>query len=167
AGRITVSWRRRYVSWCRIDCCAGDHLLKVTSPGDARPLCSINAVSIAPSRPVSRRVTLCFFFQAEDGIRDFHVTGVQTCALPIYSGVPFQAHSLGSAAHSTAGMTPELYIRWLAMSVFSANFSFQSLPALLPDAFDRSEERRVGRVCRLGSARVRCKKRTPTRVRLW
>src|SRR5690606_39287113 len=27
----------------------------------------------------------CFFFQAEDGIRDFHVTGVQTCALPIYS----------------------------------------------------------------------------------
>src|SRR5690606_40685416 len=24
-----------------------------------------------------------FFFQAEDGIRDFHVTGVQTCALPI------------------------------------------------------------------------------------
>src|SRR5690606_10927101 len=27
---------------------------------------------------------LCFFFQAEDGIRDFHVTGVQTCALPIF-----------------------------------------------------------------------------------
>src|SRR5690606_39993151 len=25
-----------------------------------------------------------FFFQAEDGIRDFHVTGVQTCALPIW-----------------------------------------------------------------------------------
>src|SRR5690606_41192033 len=30
------------------------------------------------------RVAKCsFFFQAEDGIRDFHVTGVQTCALPI------------------------------------------------------------------------------------
>src|SRR5690606_40661016 len=28
-----------------------------------------------------------FFFQAEDGIRDFHVTGVQTCALPIYKVV--------------------------------------------------------------------------------
>src|SRR5690606_41096557 len=27
-----------------------------------------------------------FFFLAEDGIRDFHVTGVQTCALPIYRG---------------------------------------------------------------------------------
>src|SRR5690606_40085011 len=26
------------------------------------------------------------FFQAEDGIRDFHVTGVQTCALPIFHG---------------------------------------------------------------------------------
>src|SRR5207253_7751039 len=26
-----------------------------------------------------------FFFQAEDGIRDGHVTGVQTCALPIFS----------------------------------------------------------------------------------
>src|SRR5690606_40165819 len=30
--------------------------------------------------------TLSFFFQAEDGIRDFHVTGVQTCALPISIG---------------------------------------------------------------------------------
>src|SRR6266511_2515956 len=29
-----------------------------------------------------------FFFQAEDGIRDFHVTGVQTCALPICSKRP-------------------------------------------------------------------------------
>src|SRR5690606_40774397 len=28
-----------------------------------------------------------FFFQAEDGIRDFHVTGVQTCALPICDDV--------------------------------------------------------------------------------
>src|SRR5690606_27824788 len=31
------------------------------------------------------------FFQAEDGIRDFHVTGVQTCALPIYAAEPEQA----------------------------------------------------------------------------
>src|SRR5690606_40137633 len=29
------------------------------------------------------RLCYFFFFQAEDGIRDFHVTGVQTCALPI------------------------------------------------------------------------------------
>src|SRR5207249_8618912 len=30
---------------------------------------------------------ICFFFQAEDGIRDRNVTGVQTCALPIFLGV--------------------------------------------------------------------------------
>src|SRR3712207_7649185 len=29
-----------------------------------------------------------FFFQAEDGIRDIGVTGVQTCALPIWAGLP-------------------------------------------------------------------------------
>src|SRR5439155_4050003 len=29
-----------------------------------------------------------FFFQAEDGIRDGHVTGVQTCALPIFLPLP-------------------------------------------------------------------------------
>src|SRR2546430_13089752 len=33
--------------------------------------------------PTSRRVIEIFFFQAEDGIRDLTVTGVQTCALPI------------------------------------------------------------------------------------
>src|SRR5215208_462432 len=32
-----------------------------------------------------------FFFQAEDGIRDGHVTGVQTCALPIWAGSPSSA----------------------------------------------------------------------------
>src|SRR5699024_9653913 len=40
--------------------------------------------------------SVCFFFQAEDGIRDRNVTGVQTCALPILSigivvGVPIGA----------------------------------------------------------------------------
>src|SRR2546430_5928937 len=36
------------------------------------------------SGPSVRRYLFCFLFQAEDGIRDFTVTGVQTCALPIY-----------------------------------------------------------------------------------
>src|SRR5207253_3065282 len=36
---------------------------------------------------------MIFFFQAEDGIRDGHVTGVQTCALPI-SGIPRSTLSL-------------------------------------------------------------------------
>src|ERR1019366_143817 len=34
-----------------------------------------------------RDVCVFFFFQAEDGIRDWSVTGVQTCALPIWSGL--------------------------------------------------------------------------------
>src|SRR5205807_3325129 len=29
-------------------------------------------------------IVIIFFFQAEDGIRDYKVTGVQTCALPIF-----------------------------------------------------------------------------------
>src|SRR2546426_6655798 len=33
---------------------------------------------------VKRTLVFFFFFQAEDGIRDYKVTGVQTCALPIY-----------------------------------------------------------------------------------
>src|SRR5690606_40020019 len=35
-------------------------------------------------------------FQAEDGIRDFHVTGVQTCALPIYIHLPYLVPLQGS-----------------------------------------------------------------------
>src|SRR5690606_40310431 len=35
-----------------------------------------------------RMAGVAFFFQAEDGIRDFHVTGVQTCALPICGAPP-------------------------------------------------------------------------------
>src|SRR5690606_14991814 len=42
----------------------------------------INASSCDRRRPHDFVASL-FFFQAEDGIRDFHVTGVQTCALPI------------------------------------------------------------------------------------
>src|SRR5436309_3682206 len=40
--------------------------------------------------------SLFFFFQAEDGIRDFHVTGVQTCALPIFCRVELQVRRDGS-----------------------------------------------------------------------
>src|SRR5258706_11848967 len=47
---------------------------------------------------------LFFFFQAEDGIRDWSVTGVQTCALPICAApVPLQA-ACESSAHSRLGL---------------------------------------------------------------
>src|SRR5690606_39358176 len=39
-------------------------------------------------------VVVLFFFQAEDGIRDFHVTGVQTCALPIVNAVMKNVHAV-------------------------------------------------------------------------
>src|SRR3989454_1358412 len=44
-------------------------------------------------------MTVFFFFQAEDGIRDYKVTGVQTCALPIFTS------SLGSCARARASRT--------------------------------------------------------------
>src|SRR2546430_9529185 len=44
------------------------------------------------------RLNACvFFFQAEDGIRDLTVTGVQTCALPIWRAVDERARDLGQA----------------------------------------------------------------------
>src|SRR5690606_40858395 len=39
-----------------------------------------------------------FFLQAEDGIRDFHVTGVQTCALPICPFYPPASEDTGYLA---------------------------------------------------------------------
>src|SRR5690606_40589648 len=50
---------------------------------------------------------LRFFFQAEDGIRDFHVTGVQTCALPIskMDQKKFFTYSAIGAVLWTASMT--------------------------------------------------------------
>src|SRR5436309_4115136 len=54
----------------------------------------LNAHKTRSHRKMSRRYSdmqqntfFFFFFQAEDGIRDFHVTGVQTCALPISWGL--------------------------------------------------------------------------------
>src|SRR5256885_4837841 len=42
-----------------------------------------------------------FFFQAEDGIRDYKVTGVQTCALPIWLAVP-APHGVTTGHHCPA-----------------------------------------------------------------
>src|SRR5438034_5823786 len=66
---------------------------------------------------------LFFFFQAEDGIRDHCVTGVQTCALPIFCANPW-VHRSSSAKNHT------IYL-----------LSTQNIES-------RSEERRVGKECR-------------------
>src|SRR3989442_5589247 len=52
-----------------------------------------------------------FFFQAEDGIRDADVTGVQTCALPIYSPLPpraFRRPAFASSILATRSASPAL-----------------------------------------------------------
>src|SRR5947207_12996181 len=48
---------------------------------------------------------LFFFFQAEDGIRDYCVTGVQTCALPISRALAAEAarHGVRTLAHADGG----------------------------------------------------------------
>src|SRR6266704_5376776 len=46
-----------------------------------------------------------FFFQAEDGIRDRNVTGVQTCALPIFGGDP---EKMAAAAQIIEGMGADI-----------------------------------------------------------
>src|SRR5690606_40025898 len=84
-----------------------------------------------------------FFFQAEDGIRDFHVTGVQTCALPISRSLLllFVLAAFSSCkkdeAEEPAAPAP-------------AGSDLQ----LLQSATDgRSEERRVGKECRSRGSR--------------
>src|SRR5256885_11898454 len=47
-------------------------------------------------------VLVVFFFQAEDGIRDYKVTGVQTCALPIYGGERHGQEDEGQGRHQAA-----------------------------------------------------------------
>src|SRR5690606_40598906 len=70
-----------------------------------------------------------FFFQAEDGIRDFHVTGVQTCALPISTRgqIVIPAH-----IRNKLGLKPGTKF---------AVYDLDGKVVLVP----RSEERRVGK----------------------
>ena len=49
-----------------------------------------------------------FFFQAEDGIRDYDVTGVQTCALPIFSVVETDVETTARATGSSEVVVVEL-----------------------------------------------------------
>src|SRR5690606_39877094 len=94
--------------------------------------------------------------QAEDGIRDFHVTGVQTCALPIFTTrgrrCPFFL-ALWPKPKGTERRTAQVEVRALrhgrllakeprAFRRSIAAFSFRRRAAL-----SRSEERRVGKEC--------------------
>src|SRR5207302_8069097 len=90
-----------------------------------------------------------FFFQAEDGIRDFHVTGVQTCALPI---------SLcgGLTAPEAAVIRKEGDVD-AALAKAAKRVEAEYGTPFLSHATMRSEERRVGKECRSRGARRACK----------
>src|SRR5690606_41078873 len=100
--------------------------------------------------------------QAEDGIRDFHVTGVQTCALPIYASLTASLNTLGELLRR-AGRLDEAYeIDLLAIGqdpestsqVFvMGNTYFNAGRTEEAIAIYRSEERRVGRECGCSVAR--------------
>src|SRR2546427_3730280 len=84
-----------------------------------------------------------FFFQAEDGIRDLTVTGVQTCALPI------SCRARGGDPTSAVHEVRELGAVLFAPVLSRANATSQR-PGTLRDPHGRarSEERRVGKECR-------------------
>src|SRR5690606_40692886 len=91
-----------------------------------------------------------FFFQAEDGIRDFHVTGVQTCALPIWS--PKWYRNEPPPVLSSSGQPVVCCTRpgW-CFSAGICHSSFRPMPNFCGSAAShrlwraRSEERRVGK----------------------
>src|SRR5256885_3759463 len=92
-------------------------------------------------------IVLFFFFQAEDGIRDYKVTGVQTCALPILECCRLDKWfpRLLSVAFSNRDRSGDRF----AHPGF-ARRTEKLLPRLLMIMLPplRSEERRVGKECR-------------------
>src|SRR2546430_8801650 len=80
---------------------------------------------------------LFFFFQAEDGIRDLTVTGVQTCALPICS---FAQHAAATDGEDLAALG-HVHARPVAARIAEGRWA-------IVDCRGRSEERRVGKECR-------------------
>src|SRR2546430_4037282 len=95
---------------------------------------------------VLHRLFFFFFFQAEDGIRDLTVTGVQTCALPISTTTRTQRRSRSTA---TDGCTPATSARATPMGrCGSPTGRRTSTSAVASTCPPRSEERRVGKECR-------------------
>src|SRR5690606_41201601 len=91
------------------------------------------------------RLVSYFFFQAEDGIRDFHVTGVQTCALPISTNRdPESFAALSKLIPPSASPSAT----WSFGSKSKTGGSPTRRSSTLAASSSRSEERRVGKECR-------------------
>src|SRR5256885_5003148 len=88
-----------------------------------------------------------FFFQAEDGIRDYKVTGVQTCALPISAaGAAGDAGQVFSHEAAARSSTPDQQNARPPEEVGTGSSPEASAACTSTGA--RSEERRVGKECR-------------------
>src|SRR5207253_6418642 len=90
-----------------------------------------------------------FFFQAEDGIRDGHVTGVQTCALPILTGLLYTIPSIALFAilvpiTGFTVTTAEIALVSYTLLILIRNIVV-GLRGVAADVRERSEERRVGK----------------------
>src|SRR5690554_7396341 len=86
----------------------------------------------------------CFFFQAEDGIRDADVTGVQTCALPIFWDVEFACKVIATEKPAyTMASTP--FLADLVKAAPNHEGELDSLRIFVSAGAPRSEERRVGK----------------------
>src|SRR5205823_8275483 len=98
-----------------------------------------------------------FFFQAEDGIRDKLVTGVQTCALPI--SFPLRAPDESAKSPHAQRINQRMEAKVGFEPTFTALQTVASFPsATSPSAgavwrHERSEERRVGKECGSGWSR--------------
>src|SRR5256885_11601833 len=90
------------------------------------------------------------FFQAEDGIRDYKVTGVQTCALPILLNCITTSITLNATASSGAALLWSGGQTTASITVSAAGtYTVRATAANGCTASDtRSEERRVGKECR-------------------
>src|SRR2546426_2296129 len=85
-----------------------------------------------------------FFFQAEDGIRDYKVTGVQTCALPIsLDDHPLARRKAGFDRHAVRFGDTHIHLAQRDSPVLVDDVDESPLAAA-----HRSEERRVGKECR-------------------
>src|SRR5690606_39900778 len=89
-------------------------------------------------------VIFFFFFQAEDGIRDLHVTGVQTCALPI-SPPHACARRAPSAVKGCSISCPASPARPVTTVGARALREPPACRRARPSTATRSEERRVGK----------------------
>src|SRR5437870_7341105 len=90
-----------------------------------------------------------FFFQAEDGIRDGHVTGVQTCALPISASTPITKVEPGHPDKRLFGVVPN-YRTVDAAIPFQPLTPRQKLTIASHDSFEDRKSVRVGKECRYG-----------------